>query len=157
MHHAAALAPLVSTALLLAPAFAQSDAALDRLESASEAVSRNMEVFMLSRAPDLAEVMPAIDWDEDYREVGRCTLGGLQARGGDSLVEQYLTAIEAWAEVEVTSLAQMSLEAPEVLSNQTATELMQDCGAAELATERMAASGLLEAMMRPDVIGALME
>jgi hypothetical protein len=141
--------------LLAAPAaFAQSD--LDRLATATEAASANLEAFFVSRVPSLAEAMPDWTFDEEMRDAGACTLDAVREREGDDAVEQYLTSLEAFAVLEITSMQQMALETPVPIDADTGMAIAQACGSDEIAMRRMQESGFMEAMMDPNTMMALM-
>ncbi|MEX3016559.1 hypothetical protein [Gymnodinialimonas hymeniacidonis] len=142
------------TAALSLPALAQSD--LDRLATATEAAGENMEAFLVSTVPSLADVMPDWAWSPEMREAASCTLDAIRAEGGDEAVATYITEMEAFAEVEITSLTQLSTVTPVPISPDFAAATGQTCGSAELAIQQMSESGLMAAMMDPAVMTALM-
>lgn len=142
-------------ALLAAPAFAQSSD-LDRLAVATEAASANMEQFLVSRVPALADSMPDWAFDEEMRVAGACTLDAVRARGGDDAVEQYLSSLEAFGQLEITSVQQMALETPVPIDADAGMQIAQECGSDQIAMRRMTESGFMQAMTDPNVMMALM-
>mmetsp|Transcript_3341 Transcript_3341/g.5757 ORF Transcript_3341/g.5757 Transcript_3341/m.5757 type:complete len:153 (+) Transcript_3341:401-859(+) len=140
--------------LLSAPAFAQSE--VDRLEAASVSAGANMEAFLISRVPEIAPAIPDWEWDEEMRAAAVCTLDAIRAEGGDAAVEGYLDEMDVFAEVEITSMEQMATVTPVPINPDFAMQTGQACGTAEIAMRRMQESGLMEAMMVPDVMGRLM-
>lgn len=149
------LALAATLTLLAAPAaFAQSD--IDRLAVATEAASANLESFLVSRVPSLATSMPDWTFDEEMRVAGACTLDAVREREGDAAVEQYLTSLEAFAVLEITSMQQMALETPVPIDADTGMQIAQACGSDAIAMRRMQESGFMEAMMDPNTMMALM-
>ncbi len=136
------------------PAFAQSE--LERMEAATVAASLNMEAFMVSRAPSLADAMPDWTWGDDMRAAGSCTLDAIRAEGGDAAAEDYIDALEAFAVLEITSMEQLATAAPVPISSDFAVATSQRCGSDDVAMQRMEASGLMEAMLDPQVMMQLM-
>ncbi|QXT39376.1 hypothetical protein [Gymnodinialimonas ceratoperidinii] len=144
----------IALTLLAAPAFAQSE--VDRLEAASVSAGANMEAFLVSRVPEIAPAIPDWEWDEEMRTAAACTLDAIRAEGGDAAVETYLDEMDVFAEVEITSMEQMATVTPVPINPDFAMQTGQACGTAEIAMRRMQESGLMEAMMVPDVMGRLM-
>lgn len=144
----------IALTLIGAPALAQSE--LDRLEAASVSAGENLETFLVSRVPEIAPAIPDWAWDEDMRAAAVCTLDAIRAEGGDAAVEGYLDEMEVFAEVEITSMEQVAAITPVPINTDFAMRTGQACGTAEIAMRRMRDSGLMEAMMAPDVMGRLM-
>ncbi|MEJ6390617.1 hypothetical protein [Gymnodinialimonas ulvae] len=142
---------LLVTAL---PALAQSE--LDRLAAASLAASENMEAFMVGAVPELADVMPDWAWSAEMRDAAACTLDAIRAEGGDAAVISYVTEMEAFAETEITSMAQLGEATPVPISPDFAAATGQTCGTAALAVQLMEDSGLMTAMMDPEIMTVLM-
>lgn len=140
--------------LLAAPALAQSE--LDRLEAATVAGGGNLETFLTTRAPELADVMPDWTWDADLRAAATCTLDAMRAEGGDAAVTEYIEAMEDFATLTITSMEQMATATPVPINADFAARTGQSCGSAEIAMRRMQESGLMQAMMDPAIIGRLM-
>ncbi len=136
------------------PALAQSD--LDRLSAAVEAGGANFEAFLVAAAPSLADVMPDWAWSPEMRDAAACTLDAIRAEGGDDAVANYITEMEAFADVEVTSLMQVAEVTPVPISPEFAAATGQSCGTAELAMQQMQESGLMQAMMDPAIMTVLM-
>ena len=151
---------MIRTALFLtalaAPAMAQSSEALDRLEAASEEMNRNFEAYYLSRVPSLARVMPEVEWDEAYRETGRCILRRIEEQRGADGVADYLEAIEAYAARPVETFDDMTTGQPVILRDDLAISIGQECGVVEVAMARMRDSGFFEAIGRPGVMDQIM-
>lgn len=152
MHKTVLLAAALT--LLAAPAFAQS--ALERLEVATVAAGANMEAFLTSRAPSLATVMPDWSWDDEMRTAATCTLDAIRAEGGEAAVSSYVTSMEAFSTIEITSMEQMATATPIPINAEFAQQAGITCGSAEIAMRRMQESGFMEAMMTPDVMMSLM-
>jgi hypothetical protein len=144
----------IALTLIGAPALAQSE--LDRLEAASVSAGENLEAFLVSRVPEIAPAIPDWAWDEDMRAAAVCTLDAIRAEGGDAAVEGYLDEMEVFAEIEITSMEQVAAITPVPINTDFAMRTGQACGTAEIAMRRMRDSGLMEAMMAPDVMGRLM-
>lgn len=140
--------------LLAAPAFAQSE--LDRLEVASVAAGENMEAFLISAAPTLATAMPDWTWDAEMRDAGSCTLDAIREAGGDAAVTDYLTSLEAFSTMPITSMQQMATDTPVPIDAIFAQNTGITCGSSEIAMRRMQESGFMEAMMNPEVMTSLM-
>ncbi len=153
MTKALPLAVAITLAATL-PGLAQS--ALERMETATEATSLNMEAFMVSRAPGLADFMPDWDWDDDMREAASCTIDAIRAEGGDEALNSYLDALDVFAETEFTSMEQLATSAPVPISSDFAVATSQSCGTDAIAMRRMEESGLMGAMMDPANMMALM-
>ncbi len=153
MYKATCLAAAISLAAAL-PSLAQSE--LERLEAATEAASLSMEAFLVARAPELADVMVNWDWDEEMRNAARCTLDAVREEGGDEAVASYLDAMDEFAVLELTSLDQIGRDTPVPINPDFAMATSQACGTAEISMRRMQESGLIEAMMNPEVMGRLM-
>lgn len=152
MNRSLALAAL-AVALPLA---AHADAALDRYIAASTAQAEMMQGFLVSRVPDLADVLPPTEWGEEEIAVAQCTLDGIRDARGESGVEDYLVALETVAAQPITSFASIGTNLPEVLSDDLAMELAQGCGGMELAMRQMQESGLMEKLQDPAIMQALM-
>ncbi len=146
----------LATALILmtAPVLAQSD--LQRLEAATVAAGENIEAFLVSRVPTLADSMPDWTFDDELRAAGACTLEEIRNRNGNAAVEQYLTSLEAFAELEITSMQQMATATPVPIDADTGMQIARICGSDEIAMRRVTELGFMEAMMDPDVMMALM-
>lgn len=140
-------------ALFAAPALAQSE--LDRLEAATLAASGNLETFLTTLAPELADVMPDWTWDEALRAAADCTLDAVRAEGGDAAVTSYISSMEVFAETPITSMQQMATATPVPINADFAARAGQTCGSAEIAMRRMQESGMMEAMMDPAVMSRL--
>ncbi len=136
------------------PTLAQSD--LDRLDAATQAGAANMEAFMVAAAPSLAGSIPDWSWSPEMRDAAACTLEAIRTEGGDAAVTSYIAEMEAFADVEITSLVQLAEATPVPISPEFAAATGQSCGTAELAMQQMQESGLMEAMMDPAVMNALM-
>lgn len=143
-------------AAIAAPALAQGSEALDRLEAASEEMNRNFEAFYVSRVPALAGVMPDAEWDEAYRDMGRCLLRRMEEERGAEGVEEYLAAMEAYAAKPVETFSDMTSGQPRLLRDEVAIAVGQECGVIEIAMARMRDSGFLEAIGRPGVMERVM-
>ncbi|MEJ6392521.1 hypothetical protein V8J82_04585 [Gymnodinialimonas sp. 2305UL16-5] len=148
---------LLTTAALAAfalPAAAQSE--LERLETASEAAGQNMATFMIARAPQLEPVMVDWEWDEEMREVGQCTLNEIRSVGGDQAATDYVVAMEAFATTQITSMEQMGAATPVPLNEDVAMTIATTCRAMEVSMRRMEESGMMQMMMDPATMQALM-
>lgn len=148
------LALAAALTLLAAPAFAQS--ALDRLEVATVAAGQNLEAFMTSIAPELAPAMPDWTWNTELRDAGSCTLDMIRAEGGTEAVESYLSSLETFSTMELTSMQQMATDTPVPINAAFAERAGTECGSAEIAMRRMQESGFMEAMMNPAIMGRFM-
>ncbi|WP_341863870.1 hypothetical protein [Gymnodinialimonas sp. 57CJ19] len=141
--------------LLAAPAaFAQSE--IERLEAATLAASENMEAFLTARVPEMAAAMPDWAWDDEMRSAAACTLDAIRAEGGDAAVSSYLDEMDVFATVQITSVEQMASATPVPINPDFAMQTGQSCGTAEIAMRRMQESGLMQAMMDPNIMGRLM-
>jgi hypothetical protein len=143
-------------ALALLPGAAFADDLLDRYEVASVAKAEQMEAFYAERVPELLEVLPEMGWDDEIAAVAQCTLDGVRAERGEAGAEEYVAAMETWADVPVTSFTQMAEGQPAVLSDDLAMQLTMDCGGMDLAMERMSASGMMELIQDPSIMERLM-
>lgn len=141
--------------LLAAPAFAQSE--LERLEVASVAAGQNLEAFMTSVAPELGTAMPDWTWDIEMRTAGSCTLDMIRAEGGADAVISYLTSLETFSTMELTSMQQMATDTPVPVNTTFAERAGRECGSAEIALRRMQESGFMDAMMNPEIMGRFIE
>ncbi len=144
------LALVAALTLFAAPAFAQSD--LDRLEVASVAAGENMEAYMTTVAPELSAAMPVWAWDAEMRAAGSCTLDMIRDEGGEEAISSYLTSLEAFSTMEITSMQQMATDTPVPVNAAVAQNIGTACGSAELAMRRMQESGFMEAMMNPSIM-----
>ena len=138
-----ALTFALTLTLAASPALADN---LTRLETATEQGGAQLSKFLLSRAPELAPNLPSWEWDDAYRIAGGCFLDNLQASQGGGYVEQYLTALEAYAATPVTSLEQTSNQPP-LMTAPPVMAAMQGCGIQQIVMKRMTDSGLMGAMM----------
>ena len=146
---------LIALACGLAPTLAFADM-LDRYRDAVTTQAVRMQDFMVSRVPEMADVLPDTTWTPAMEAVATCTLDGLNAaRGGDG-VEAYVAALEAWSATEIRSLGTMADGMDPILGDDLALTLSQDCGGMDLAAKQMQDSGMLEIMSRPDVMERLM-
>lgn len=140
--------------LFAAPAFAQTE--LERLEVAIIAAGANMEAYMTSVAPELGAVMPDWSWDAEMRTAATCTLDAIREEGGDAAVTSYVTSMEEFSTITITSMEQMATETPIPINATFAQEAGMACGSAEIAMRRMSESGFMEAMMNPEIMGRFM-
>ena len=144
---------LLALSILATPVAAQSE--LDRMETAAETAAQAMEVFMVSRVPALADVMVPWEWDDELRQLGACTLDVVRGIGGDAMVSEYVSQMETYAAAEFNSLQSFSSNAPSI-GIQHFEAIDAACQTATVSQRRMVESGLMDAMMQPEVIQALM-
>jgi hypothetical protein len=128
---------------------------LDRLQIASEGVARQMNTFLLSRVPDLAGILPPVDWQAEERAVARCTLDGIAAEKGAEGVEAYVAGMERWAAAPIRTMNDRAAAMPRIMTDDLVMILADQCGAMKLAERRAAESGWAEAAQRPEVMAAL--
>lgn len=148
---------LVLSGLLLATVATPAAAdPLSRIAAANEAMAARMEVFFVSRVPELADKMPDYGWDAEMRAAGACFVDGYRAERGDAGLEDYVTAMEAWAEVEITSFQQMSFGMPGILTEPLPLSLSQDCGVIDISIRRAQEAGFTQAMSDPAVMEKLL-
>lgn len=138
-------------ALPTTPVFADN---LERLETATELGGKHLSAFILSRAPELEPNLPNWDWDDDYRSAARCFLDELESSQGAEHVETYIKAVEDYAAVPVTSLAQTENQPPE-MSTPVVMAAMQSCGVMQQVMKRMQESGFMGAMMNEATMSKL--
>lgn len=148
-----ALTLALTSALL--PTLAHADIR-DRYRDASVAQATRMHAFMVSRVPEIAAVLPDTTWTPQMDAIATCTIDGLRAAKGDTGVEAYVTALEAWSAQEIRSMATMADGMDPILSDALALQLAQDCGGMELAAQQMQNSGMVEMLSRPDVMERVM-
>jgi hypothetical protein len=145
------------------PSVSVAQSQLDRMETASEAMTKAMVVMMVREmeingadAAPLMETLPDMVWDDDMRDAGRCMLGRYSDAVGASGVETMLTNMEAYvADIEalgdnswtISDLPEPEDMMPEGLSEQQSMEITQSCGMMELQLQRMSESGFSDAMM----------
>ncbi len=127
---------------------------LTRLEAATEAATRQLNAFLVSRAPELGPVMPSEAWDSRFRNAGRCFLNEIARQKGDAGVATYLNALEGWGQTKITSMSQLG-RMPAPLVDAAAQSAAKTCKTIELATFRMYQSGMLQMMQDPAVIEKL--
>jgi ADP-ribosylglycohydrolase len=139
----------------LVPAFAMADD-LDRYRDATITKTEQMQAFYISRVPEMEEALSAMDWDDETEVVAACTLDAMREERGDDGVEEYLTALEDWAEIPVTSFAGMGDGMPAILSDSFAMELATECGAMDMAMAKMQESGMMALIQDPSVMERLM-
>lgn len=139
----------------LIPSLARADM-LDRYRDASVAQATRMQAFMVSRVPEIEAVLPDTAWTPEMDAVATCTIDGIRAVNGDAGVAAYVTALEDWAATEIRSMATMAEGMDPILSDELAMQLSMDCGGMELAQTQMQDSGMIEVMMQPEVMQALM-
>ena len=146
--------------LLTASVSAQANELLDRLEAATELLGEHQGAFYVSRVPELKDKMPAWDWDEEIRTASKCVLEGIEKRKGRKVAEAYVAGIEKDAQLEITSMNQLSEQSsiPDELkgNDQTIYHLMESCKTLEISAIRLQESGLWDAMMDPTIMGRLM-
>ena len=146
---------LLAAAILAICPPAIADEAADRYRAASEAQAAAMTAFLVSRVPDMAEVVPSPEWTDEHEAIAACTLDALRAERGEEGVEAYVAAMEEAAAIEVTSLDSMA-SGPALLADELAVRLLTECGGMDLAARQMEESGFMEMMMRPGVMEALL-
>ncbi|EPX81482.1 hypothetical protein [Litoreibacter arenae] len=144
----------ILAALFALPASALLADNLERLEAASELGGQQLSTFLLSRAPELEPNLPSWEWDDTYRQAGRCFLDNLETSQGADGVERYLSVIETYAARPITSLDQTAEQPPEMMAPPVMAA-MQTCGVQQEVMKRMTESGLMGAMMNPETMSKL--
>ncbi len=152
MNRSLALAALA----VLLPLAAHADAMLDRYIAASTTQAEAMQSFLVSRVPDLADVLPPTEWGDEEVAVAQCTLDGIRDARGEAGVEEFVAATEMMAATPITSFGSIGAGAPEILTDDLSMQLTQDCGGMELAMRQMQESGLMEKLQDPAIMQALM-
>lgn len=150
---------LASTLIMFLPTDAIADGhqdALARMEAGTEKMTDNLLDFYVNRVPTLADVRPDMSWDQTFRDAGQCILDGLTVDGGDDGVATYLSALEEFAEADITNFTDMTTQMPDVLASDIALNLSNTCGMIRLGTARMAASGLNEAFSQEGVMAKVL-
>jgi len=146
--------------LFILPLTASAGELLDRLETATELLGMHQGAFYVSRVPELKDKMPAWDWDEEIRAASKCVLEGIEEQKGRKVAEAYVAGIEKDAQLEITSMNQLSEQSsiPAELKgeDQTIYNLMNSCKTLEISAIRLQESGLWDAMMDPAIMGRLM-
>jgi len=146
--------------LLTLPLTVQADELLDRLESATELLSKHQAAFYVSRVPELKDKMPAWEWDDENRTASQCVLQGIETKKGRKVAEAYVVGIEKDAQLEITSMNQLSEQSsiPDELKgeDQTIYNLMESCKTLEISAIRLQESGLWDAMMDRTIMDRLM-
>jgi len=135
------------------------DNLLERLEVATEKIGANQGAFYASRVPELKDKMPDWNWDDEIRAASKCVLDGIEVAKGRDVTEAYVAALEKDSEMKITSFTQLSDQSsiPKELlgEDQTIITLMQSCKTIEISAARLKASGFLDEMLKPEVIGKL--
>jgi len=147
---------LLAALAALLPLAAQADEALDRYIAASTTQAEAMQAFLLSRVPDLVDVLPPTEWGDAELAVAQCTLDGIRDARGAAGVEDYVAAVEVMAAQPITAFGDVGAGAPEILTDDLSMQLAQDCGGMELAMRQMQESGLMARLQDPAVMQALM-
>lgn len=147
---------LVSFAFLLFPLAAQSDPdSMARLKAASQAAQANISAFYVSRIPELEGVMPEPEWTDEVRNMQMCLLDGLAAKLGDTEVEAYVAAMEAFSIVSITSLSQLGTLMPPALMSPEVNDLNVSCGIFAYSQRATDNPKMLEIISKPENIAKL--
>lgn len=149
------LTALSALLFTLVPAFAMADD-LDRYRDATIRKTEQMQAFYTARVPEMEAALSAMDWDDETEVIAACTIDRLREERGDAGVEDYLTALEDWAEIPVTSFAGMADGMPDILADSLALDLATECGAMDLAMAKMEESGMMALIQDPSVMERLM-
>ena len=151
---------LLCSALIILPAHTFADELLDRLEVATERLSKHQGEFYIRRVPELKDKMPNWEWDDEVRKASKCVLDGIETAKGRNIAEGYVAGIEKDSKLTIVSMDQLSKQnsIPEVLKgeDQTIYTLMESCKTLEISAIRLKKSGLWDAMMTPDIMDQLM-
>lgn len=139
---------------------AAADELLDRLEGATELLTKHQIAFYISRVPELKDKMPAWEWDDDNRLASKCVLEGIKKKKGRKVAEAYVAGIEKDAQLEIASMNQLSEQSSIPIElkgdDQTIYHLMESCKTLEISATRLQESGLWDALMDPAVMDRLM-
>ncbi len=148
------ISPLIAATCLF-PTFALADQ-VQRLSAANDIIQEKMEVFYVSRVPELAGKMPDMTLDTEMETALRCTLDMFDAEGGAGTAERYVTSLEQVAQdFELTGLDQIDSVMGDI-DEALGLKALQSCGMFDISMRRMQASGMMEALSNPDVIQRLM-
>lgn len=132
---------------------------LDRLEVASELIAKKQGEFYLTRVPELEGKLPSWDWDDEIRVASKCVLDGIAESKGDDIARAYVEGIEKDAQMEFTSLTQLSdnTSIPDELKGNDSTiiNLMQSCNTMQISAQRLKDSGMWDLMLDPSVMQRL--
>ena len=147
----------LATALALLPGLALAQGSdVDRIAAANMAMAEQMEDFYLGRVPELEGKMPDHSWNDEMRAAGECFVTRYKDERGAEGLEEYLTAMEGWAETEITSFEQLTFGMPDILTEDLPQRLTQDCGVMEISIQRAQESGFIEALSDPEIMGRIM-
>jgi len=137
------------TALIVIPSFAFAQTELEEFEELAETMSTKMNQIFVAQQPALADVLPDVEWDEEFRTAGRCMLKAYRAEGGDEFVSEMLSKGREFAETELKDFSDFQKAAdfmPDGISDQRQIDISQECGMTALTIKRMEESGLTQAL-----------
>jgi len=139
------------TSLLLLPLSMKAQTELEQFEEIAEAMSTKMNQIFLSKDPSLKSVLPAVEWDDEFRSAAECALDKYRSEGGDDFVAQMLKNGKQFVSTEITEFEDIEKALdfmPDGISDQRQIEISQECGLTQLTLKRMEDSGFAEALIK---------
>ena len=137
------------TALIAIPSFAFAQTELEEFEEIAETMSAKMNQIFVTQRPALVDVLPDVEWDEEFRTAGRCMLKAYRAEGGDEFVTEMLLKGREFAETELNDFSDFQKAAdfmPDGISDERQIDISRECGMTALTIKRMEESGLSDAL-----------
>lgn len=138
---------LIATTFMPNLAFAQSE--LEQFEAIGEAMASKMNRLFVAQNPQVAEFLPEVEWDDEFRASAKCMIDAFRAEGGDDFIEQMLVKGNEFVDKDFTSFTEFQEHAnfmPDTIGQNRQIEISSECGMTELTIERMQESGFAEAL-----------
>lgn len=147
---------LVLALLATTPALAQTAEQEARFAEAIAAVEARTRAFYVSVDPRFGALLAPAEEDPAFRESRRCVLSRIEEDGGPEMLEEYIAAMEAQGETEITSLIDLAAGLPEVLTADIVFAASAECGPMSHSTRQMATPEFMQLMEEPAVMRRLM-
>jgi len=138
-------------ALLTLPAAANAQSQLDRFEALSERMTQLTYEGLAQQVPALAGNLPSVEWDRQMRRAGRCALRRYENAVGEAGVEAMLIELERaiqTASPQDILTGNFDAGVPEGLTANQVQTINTDCRLTELQMERLAESGVMQALQQ---------
>lgn len=148
----------LSALLIALPTLVAAETRLERFEDLSEKTSLEMSKVMVraieTKGGDISGLMDALpdpEWDDAYREAGKCMLGKYEALIGKDGVDSMLSKMEEiLPQLETATLENIGSFAvlPEGITTDQSADILKDCDMLDLILQRMKDSGYSAAIMQ---------
>ena len=138
-----------AAAALAAPNFAYSQSELDQFEEIGESMATKMNQLFVAQQPGLADVLPKVEWDDEFRAAAKCVLDTYRSEAGDEYIAQLLVKGKAFVSSDPKTFSDFEKAAdflPDGISDERHVEISAECKMTELTIKRMDESGFSAAL-----------